>query len=580
MARRNEDVARLLENIAELLSVTGENPFRVRAYTEAARTISAMSEDVSDLHRSGHLTDVPGVGPSIAAKVGEYLETGRSSYYEGLKRRVPAAVAELLAVPNVGPVRAQRLYQELGITSVTDLARAAREHKLCQLAGFGEQLEQKIGREATRVSQRSRRMLLGVALPAAEEVVALLRRCPAVRDIHAAGSIRRMKETVGDIDILVSSDEPDAVTQAFTSLPIVNEVLAAGPTRSSILTTDGLQVDLRVLRPDSYGAGLQYFTGSKEHNIALRSLAIERGWKLSEYGLFDGSSARIAGETEEGIYNALGMDWIPPELRENRGELDAALKHQLPNLITVEALRGDLHAHTDWSDGHDSPERLVEAAIAKGYQYLALTDHSHSLRVAHGLTVERVREQRAVIDRLNTRYAPFRVLHGTEVEILPDGELDYADEVLAAFDIVTASVHRALGQPRARITARIIRALSNPHVDVLNHPSGRLLHSRSGSSVDMEAVVRAAVANGVALEINGQPERLDLSDVWARYAQAHGALLVCTSDAHSARQLDFVRYAVAVARRGWVEPATVLNCRPLPDLLAHLTRPRPASRPP
>jgi DNA polymerase (family 10) len=570
MPRRNEEVGRLLENIAELLALTGENRFRVRAYAEAARAISAMSDDVTELHQSGHLTDVPGVGPSIAAKVGEYLDTGRSSYYEGLKQRLPAGVAELLAVPNIGPVRAQQLFQQLGITSIAGLVRAAREHKLCRLAGFGEHLEQKIAREATRVTQRTRRMLLGVALPAAEEVVDLLRRCPAVREIHAAGSIRRMKETIGDIDVLVASDDPDAVTRAFTSLPICAEVLATGPTRSSILTTDHLQVDIRILDPAAYGAGLQYFTGSKEHNIALRSLAIERGWKLSEYGLFDQSGTRVAGRTEEEIYGALGLDWIPPELRENRGELEAARRHRLPNLVTVEAINGDLHVHTDWSDGHDGPERLVEAAIAKGYQYIAFTDHSRSLRVAHGLSIEQVREQRAVIDRLNARYAPFLVLHGTEVEILPDGDLDYPDEVLAAFDIVTASVHRALGQPRERFTARVIRALRNPHVDVLNHPTGRLLHGRSGSNVEMEAVIAAAVANGVALEINGQPDRLDLNDIWARYAQTAGARLVCTSDAHSVRQLDNMRYAVATARRGWVEHATVLNTLPRERLLAHL----------
>ncbi|HZS00386.1 MAG TPA: DNA polymerase/3'-5' exonuclease PolX [Chloroflexota bacterium] len=578
MSRQNEAVGDLLANIAKLLALKGENPFRIRAYGEAARTISALAEDIAAVHHAGRLEDIPGVGEGIAGKVAEYLNTGRCSYYEQLKRQVAPAAADLLDVPSIGPVRAKLLYDRLGIASIEALQQAAAAHRLRDLPRFGAKLEDRIAQEAARVAARTRRLLLGVALPTAEEVAQALGRSPAVRAVQPAGSIRRGKDTIGDIDLLAAADAPRAAMDAFTALPIVKEVLAQGPTRASILTQDDLQVDLRVIPPDEYGAALQYFTGSKDHNIALRTLAMARGYKLSEYGLFDASGRRIAGRTEDEIYGALEMDWIPPELRENRGELAAAQQHRLPTLVAEADLRGDLHVHTDWSDGHDSPEQMVEAAIARGYAYLALTDHSRSLAVAHGLTVERVREQRHLIDRLNACYAPFRVLRGTEVDILPDGSLDYPDAVLAELDIVTASVHSAFQQPRERLTARLLRALRNPYVDVLNHPTGRLLPRRPEYDVDLEAVLRAAAAAGVALEVNGQPDRLDLDDVWARRAGQLGALLACDSDAHAARQLGYVRYAILTARRGWASPQGVLNTLPLDRLLAHLARRRVGAR--
>jgi DNA polymerase (family 10) len=577
MARRNEEVARLLENIAKLLALKGENPFRVRAHSQAARNISAMSEDLEQLWHAGRLDDIPGLGPSIAGKVSEYLERGRSRYYEALKRQVQVAAADLLEVEHIGLARARVLSTQLGITSVADLEQAARAHKLCTLPGFGEKLEQKIGREAGRVAQRAGRVLLGVAVPAAEAVVEALRDHPAVHEASAAGSIRRMRETIGDVDVLAASERPQAVMAAFLALPAVKEVLAHGPTKASVLTHEDVQVDLRVVRPEAYGSALQYFTGSKEHNVALRSLAQARGWKLSEYGLFDQQDRRIAGRTEAEVYLALGLEWIPPELRENRGEIERALRARLPTLVELSDLRGDLHVHTDWSDGHDRPERMVEAAIARGYAYLAFTDHSQSLPVAGGLSIERLREQRRLIDGLNARYAPFWVLHSTEVDILPDGTLDYPDSALAELDLVTVSVHSAFDQPRERMTGRVLRALQHPSVDVLNHPTGRLLPRRSEVELDVEAVIQAAIDTGVALEIDGQPDRLDLNDVWARRAQDDGALLSCDSDAHSARQLELVRYAVATARRGWVEPRSVLNALPLERLLSHLARRR---RPP
>ena len=574
MARRNEEVAALLDNIAKLLALKGENPFRLRAYTTAARAIQATPEDIEDLHRAGRLDEIPGVGTSIATKVAEYLDTGRLRYYEDLKKEISLEAAELLDVPSIGPVRAKLIHERLGISTLPELIRAASEHRLQQLPGFGKTLEERIAREAARVAQRSGRMLLGVALPAAEEVVALLRDHPAVRHIAPAGSLRRYKETIGDIDILVASDRPAEVMDAFARLPVVAEVLAKGPTRASVLTRRQLQIDLRAVRPEEYGSALQYFTGSKDHNIALRALAMSRGWKLSEYGLFDQRGRRLAGETEEEVYHALGMDWIPPELRENRGEIEAARAHRLPHLVQLHDLRGDLHIHTNWSDGLDTLEKMVEAAMARGYEYLAITDHSRTLGMAGGLSIEQVRQQRRLIDRLNERYAPFRILHGTELDILPDGRLDYPDEVLAEFDIVGVSIHSAFGQPRDQMTARIIKAISHPYVDVLNHPTGRLLQRRPEYEVDLEAVLQAAVTHGVAMEIDGQPDRLDLSDTWARRAKVMGLRLICDSDAHSSRQLDYVRYAVAMARRGWLERSDVLNTLPLKRLLAYLARRR------
>jgi len=574
--RRNEEVAALLEQIAELLMLKNENPYRIRAYTIAAQNIRDLDADIEEIAQQGKLDEIPGVGKAIAAKIEEYLRTGKLEYYEQLKREVPIQAVDLLEVPGIGPSRAHLLYEKLGITTIQQLLEAAQNHKLCTLPGFGEKLEQRIAREAARLMQRTKRLLLGVALPVAETVVTLLREVPAVRAIDPAGSLRRMKETIGDIDILVASDRPQEVVDAFTRLPIVKEVLAVGPTRPSILTREDLQVDLRVVHPDEYGSALLYFTGSKEHNIALRSLVQDRGWKLSEYGLFDETGQRVASRTEQEIYACLGMDWIPPELRENRGEIQAALEHRLPQLVELSHIRGDLHVHTDWSDGHDSLERMVQAAIARGYEYIVISDHSPSLTVAKGLAVERLREQRRRIDELNERYAPFRILQGAEVNIHPDGSLDYPDDVLAELDVVIVSVHSAFDLPEARMTERVIRALSNPHVDLLGHPTGRLLNTRLPYEIDLDAVLDAAAEFGVAIEVNGQPDRLDLPDIWVQRAIQRGILIACTSDAHSTRQLDNMRWSVATARRGWAEARHVLNTRPLAELLQWLRQHRTA----
>ncbi|MGE5617835.1 MAG: DNA polymerase/3'-5' exonuclease PolX [Sphingomonadaceae bacterium] len=576
---RNAEVAAFLNEIADLLELKGDSRFRVGAYRTAASRIENLTEDVDDLWATGHLQDVPGFGESIAAKVGEFLETGRSAYLESLRKEVAPGLRELLKVPGIGPARAQTIYRHLGIRSLSELEAAAREHRLRELPGIREKTEEKILREVERLQQRTHRIPLGVALPAAEELARLLSQNPLVDRVEPAGSLRRMKETIGDIDLLASSEQPARVTREFAKLPIVKEVLAIGPTKASVLTKDNLQVDLRVVKPEEFGAALQYFTGNKEHNIVLRDIAIRHGWKLNEYGLFDESTGRrLAGKEECDIYRALGLECMPPELRENRGEIEAAANGTLPHLIEQKDLRGDLQVHSDWSDGTDTLEEMAEACRQMGYQYVAITDHSQGLGVARGLSPERLEQKLREVDELNRRMAPFRILKAAEVDIRGDGHLDYPDEILARLEIVVAAVHSLFEQSRQRMTDRILRAFENPYLDILAHPTGRLLNKRSGYPVDLERVLQAAAERGIALEINASPDRLDLDDVWARRAKELGVLLSIDTDAHSAGNLNSIRYGIAVARRGWLEARDVLNTLPLEQMLARLRRNRPLRR--
>jgi DNA polymerase (family X) len=572
---RNQEVAGLLERIADLLEAKDESTYRIGAYRNAARQIAALPEDITEIWQAGRLEEVPGIGESIASKIDEFLRTGHLVYLETLRKALAPGIETLVAVPGLGPRRIQTLSQGLGITNLADLARAARAHRLADLPGFGPKVEANILREVERLTERSQRLPLGVALPAAEEVVGLLRDNPVVRRADPAGSIRRRRDTIGDIDILVSSKQPAVAVEAFTHLPVVREVLAKGSTRASILAPGELQIDLRAIPPEVYGAALLYFTGSKDHSIALRDIAIRKGLKLNEYGLFDERSGqRLAGATEEEVYAALGLPWIPPELRENHGEIEAAFARRLPRLIEERDLRGDLHVHTDWSDGSDSLEAMAEAAQARGYEYVAITDHSRGLGIAHGLTIPRVQAQRQQIDELNRRLAPFRVLHGVEVNVRGDGSLDYPDDVLDQFDLVAAAVHGSFDLSEATMTARVLKALRHPAVNVLCHPRGRLLGKREGYAIDLEAVIRTARDLGVALEIDSQPDRLDLDDVWARRARDAGVTLAIDSDAHATGQLSLVAYGVATARRGWVEQSDVLNALSLYELAARLRRRR------
>ena len=575
---RNREVATLLENVAELLEASGESVYRIRAYRNAARHIGSMPEDIEVIWRAGRLDDIPGVGESIAAKISEFLRTGRLGYLDRLRRRIPVGTADLLLVPGLGPKRVLEIQRVLGIDNVLDLRQAALDHRLRALPGFGEKLEANLLREIDRLGGRTRRIPLGIALPTAEEIASLLRAHPVVVRVEPAGSVRRMRDTIGDIDLLAASEWPDRVIEAFTRLAISREVLAKGPTRASILTPGELQVDLRVVPPEVYGAALMYFTGSREHNIALRDLAQRRGLKLSEYGLFDERTGqRRASASEQDVYGALGLPWIPPELRENRGEIEAALAGRLLPHFEGSAILGDLHVHTNWSDGQDSLEIMVEAARARGYAYVAITDHSPGLGVARGLTRERLDAQRQEIEALNRRLAPFRVLQGAEVNIRRDGSLDYPDEVLRDLDLVCAAIHGGFEGTEAEITARIQAALRHPYVDVLCHPTGRLLGKREPYPVDLEAVISTAHEVGVAIEINSQPDRLDLDDIWARRAKESGVPLVIVTDAHAASQLGLMRYGVSVARRAWLEPTDVRNTRPWTAVRRRARAHRPAA---
>ena len=575
----NQEIARILDEIASLLSLGRENAYKARAYAQAARNVSALAVDAADLQASGRLREIPGVGASIAAKIDELVRTGHLGYLDELRRDVAPAAASLLDVPGIGPAKARELYDRLGIKSVADLSRAIDSGELATLPGFGERTIAALRREVGRIGERNRRHLLSEALPAAETVLRALQTHPAVLQIDLGGSLRRMRETIGDVDLLAASDRPEEVMDAFTTLPFVQEVLQRGPTKSAVLVSQGYQIDLRVVPPEDYGSALQHWTGAREHNIALRDIAIARGLRLSEYGLFEVATGRkVAGASEEEIYQALGLAWMPPEIRENRGEIEAAAVGRLPHLVELSDLRGDTHFHTDWSDGTASLEAMATAFRDQGLSYACLTDHSQGLAVASGLSIERLREQRRLVDEVNRKLAPFRVLHGAEVDVKGDGTLDYPDEILAWLDFVGVSVHSRFKMPEAEMTERIVRALRNPHVDVLCHPTGRLLERRAGYAVDLERVIRVAVAEGVALEIDGQPGRLDLDDIWARRAAQAGATLVIGSDAHAPDQVAHLRYGLSVARRGWLQPKDLLNTLSLDAFLARRRMPREERR--
>lgn len=574
---QNRAVAQRFALIADLLEIGGESVFRINAYRRAARAIEGLSEDVAVVAARGGLTEIPGIGRALAEKTVEFLATGTMLAYEELAASLPPGLATLMLVPEVGPKTALLLHEQLGISTLDELEAAAEAGRIRELPRMGSRTEEAILRGIAMVRRQAGRRPLGFALPVVEELVARLRAVPGVKQISAAGSIRRMSETVGDLDILAASRAGGRLMDAFTKAPEVSEVLARGSTRSSVVLDAGLQADLRVVEPAAYGAALQYFTGSKEHNVALRERAVRAGLKLNEYGLWragggrGGDDRRVAGRTESGIYRALGLAWIPPELREDQGEIEAAAAGRLPRLIEVEDIRGEVHAHTSWSDGADSAEEIAAAAAEMGYEYVCITDHSQSLKVARGVTAadlrDHIRPVRALSDRLG-----IAVLIGAECDVLADGTLDYPDDLLADLDLVIASVHTRFRMSREAMTARIVRAMESDHVDILGHPTGRLLGARDPYEVDVEAVVDAAVRTGTALEINAAPERLDLRDADARLAHERGARLAIGTDAHSCAQLRHMPLGVGTARRGWVVARAVINTLPLAslrDLLGH-----------
>jgi len=562
----NADIARAFGEIADLLEIEQANPFRIRAYRNAARVVEELPFDLSERLAGGaQLPKLPGIGPDLSAKIREIAASGTCALLEKLKRELPAGLSELLHIPGLGPKRVQRLYQELDVQTPEQLYRAARDGRLRVLAGFGEKTELNILQGVEAHLKRPGRYKLATAAQYANAYAAYLSQGAGVGRVTLAGSFRRMRETVGDLDILVTAAAPARLMQRFIAYPEVRQVLSRGETRASVVLQAGIQVDLRVVAEESYGAALHYFTGSKAHNIALRRLAQERGLKVNEYGVFRGAE-RIAGETEESVYAAVGLPYIPPELREDRGEIEAARSGTLPRLVELTDLRGDLHAHTRASDGHASITEMAQAAAARGLAYLAITEHSRRLRLAHGLDPRRLELQIGEIDRLNAQPGGIKVLKGIEVDILADGTLDLPDGVLARLDVVVGAVHSDFHLSRERQTERILKAFEHPHFHILAHPSGRLIERRDPYDVDMLRIIRKAKACGCFLELNAHPERLDLLDTDCRMARDEGVLVCISSDAHSASDFEHLRYGIGQARRGWLEKTDVLNTRPLAEL--------------
>ncbi len=566
MPVHNADVAAIFDEIADLLEIQGANPFRIRAYRNAARMVQELGRDVRELlHRGEDLTELPGIGEDLAGKIAEIVETGSCAMLKKLHKQLPAALTELLKLPGLGPKRVKALYHELDIHTLEQLHRAARDGRLRELPGFGAKTEQRIlgALEARRGA--ARRVKLVVAAQYADGYRDYLAKTPGVRDVVVAGSFRRCRETVGDLDILVTTDDPTRAMKRFIAYDEVTKVLAQGETRATVLLASGLQVDVRVVEPASFGAALHYFTGSKAHNIAIRRLGQQRGLKINEYGVFKGDK-RVAGQTEESVYASVGLAYIPPELREDRGEIELARVNKLPKLVELADLKGDLHAHTKATDGHHTLKEMALAARARGLRYLAITEHSRRLTVARGLDPKRLLKQIGEIDRLNAELDGIILLKGIEVDILEDGGLDLPDYVLAQLDLVIGAVHSQFHLSRARQTERILRAMDHPYFTLLAHPSGRLLERREPYDVDMLRIIRKARQRGCFLELNAQPERLDLLDVHCQMAKDEGVLVCINSDAHSVSEFDYLRYGVGQARRGWLEKNDVLNTRPLAEV--------------
>jgi DNA polymerase (family 10) len=571
----NREIARTFEQIADMLAIRGDQIHRVLAYRRAAENIRELDRDLSRLRAEGDLTDLPGIGAALAEKITEMLETGRLAYFERLADEIPPSLVEMLQVEGLGPKRVKQIYEALGITTLAELTEAAEEGKLRELPGLGAKSEAKLVASIQALSRHdSERTPLGDAWPVAHEILAELKELPGVTKAAVAGSLRRMRETIGDIDLLVAADESEQIMAFFRSMPRVESVLGSGPTKTSVVLVNGLQVDLRVLPAERWGTLLSYFTGSKYHNVKLRQMALDRGLSLNEHAFtpVDGG-AEILCADEADIYERLGLPYIAPTLREDKGEIEAAMRGELPALIQVSDIVADLHTHSTWSDGQMSILEMARAAQALGYRYMVVSDHSVGLGIANGLSVERLLQQSGEIRAADEQMGlGFRILHGTEMEIKADGTLDYPDDVLAGLDFVIASLHVGLRQPREQVTARLLEAIRNPHVDMIGHPSGRLLPDRPAADLDMEEVLKAAAETHTILEINANPQRLDLRDVYVRRAIELGVKLAVNTDAHHASHLNFMHYGVAVAQRGWATAADVVNTWPLDRLIEYRDR--------
>lgn len=566
MPVHNADIAAVFDEIADLLEIQGENPFRIRAYRNAARQMESMGVPAADMVARGEdLTELPGIGDDLAAKIKEMVETGKCKALEKLRAKFPPTITTLLKLPGLGPKRVKTLYDKLEIKTLGQLKAAARAGRIRELEGFGEKTEAAVLEALEQHAEQAGRFKLAVAAQYAEPLAAYLKQSRNVKQVEIAGSYRRCKETVGDLDLLATTRGASDVMDRFVKYDEVRDVLAHGETRATVRLECGLQVDLRVVPAESFGAALQYFTGSKAHNIEIRRRGQNRKLKINEYGVFKGGKS-IAGDTEESVYRAVGLPWIAPELRENRGEIEAARAGKLPKLVELSDLKGDLHAHTKATDGHHTLREMAEAAKARGLEYLAITEHSRRLTVAHGLDPHRLRQQMEEIERLNGKLSGITILKGIEVDILEDGSLDLPDEVLAECDLVVGAVHSKFNLTRSKQTRRILRAMERPYFSILAHPSGRLLDTREPYEVDMLKIIRGAKARGCFLELNAHPERLDLLDVNCQMARDEGVLIAISSDAHRLQDFDNLKYGVGQARRGWLAKKDVLNTRGLTEL--------------
>ena len=577
MAPTNEQIAELFENMGSLLEMKGDTVFKIRAYQRAARTIEQLSSPLATAVENGEdLTKIPGVGKAISEKIAEYISTGQVSAYERLVEELPSGVLDLKEIPGVGPKMAMAISQKLGISTVDGVAEAAADGRLATLPRMGKRAAEGILRHINAFKEMGGRTPIGEALPVAEEVMNALReQCPEIDQLFPVGSLRRWEETIGDIDLIGTSPNPESVGDALVALPMVKDVLVHGPKKTSVVVESGIQIDLRIAEPEAFGAMLQYFTGSQQHNIRLRDFANRQGLSLNEYGITNTESGQVEEfADEETFYARLGLPWMPPELRTGLYEVDAGLEGTLPVLVVATDLKGDLHLHSEWSDGNDPIELMVEAAAAQGYEYMALTDHSQGLGVANGLTVERLESQISLLREMQGKY-DITILCGSECDIRASGEMDFPNEMLAQLDVVVASVHSAMGQDQATMTARMIKAIEHPSVTIIGHLTTRLLSQREPVEFDLEAVLQAARDTGTALEINASPERLDLRDTHAYRAREMGIPLVINTDSHHHTHLDKRRFGVAVARRAWCRPEDILNTMSREEFLKFIRTPKP-----
>ncbi len=571
---KNLEIAKIFYAISEYLEMEGV-PFKPYAYQKVAMVLENLERDVEEIYKKEGvegLKKIPGVGKGIASKIEEYLKKGKIKYYEDLKKKAPVDIEELTAIEGMGPKRIKVLYQKLGIKNLKDLEKAAKAHKIAPLFGFGEKTEKNILQGIEFLKKSKGRFLLGEILPIAREIYERLKSLKEIEAIDMVGSLRRRKETIGDVDFLIISEKPEKVMDFFVSLPGVVKVWGKGPTKSSIRLKEGFDVDVRVIPKKSYGAALQYFTGSKEHNIATRKIAISKGFKLNEYGLFKGNRM-IAGRTEKEIYEKLGMSWIPPEIRENQGEIEAALKGCLPKLIKQEDIKGDLHCHSSWNGGEHSILEMAQKALEMGYEYLGIADHTKFLRIENGLDEKQLSQQRKEIEKLNTEFKSknlkFKILQGAETNILKDGSIDITDEALKKLDYAIAGIHSNFRMSKQEMTERMIRAMKNPHIDIISHPTGRLLKKREEYEIDFDKILRAAKEFGVILEINSTPMRLDLGDQNIRRCKEEGVKMIINTDSHHKDQMRYMELGVAQARRGWAEKKDIINTQPLSKLLRY-----------